>query len=315
MPVRSTGRRTGRSSTGRHAGATVLAYAVRWNAVSRGVDGRWYRTVPGCLDEWLADRPAKVDVLVEHAGRFDDADAPSEVHAEPVGEFTDFRADEIGLLTTARYAGADLAAETVDAIRSGALDSYSVHLRVVEAVDSGEVRGGEPVIDIVRAALVEAGPTHDPADPGALIVSLDGEQLRAAISVGADPPPDDASLEEGLRYLQGVSGVRVTLDDIADRDRRIDRAAAEQLDLAGHLARQLRRTRHAADQAYRDARAPWRRRGDVARGQQLDREAAQILADLTELCYGDSEIIRGLLVQAHVPPAMSPLERMLWFAR
>jgi phage head maturation protease len=292
----------------------VEAYAVRWGHVSRGsTDGRLYRTRAGCLDEWLAERPAKIDVLIGHGLTFDTAE-PSALLGESIGEFVDFRVDDVGLLTDARYSDSHLAGETLAAIKRGTIVAYSSHLRVFEVEDSGEMRGGEPVLDIMRAALVEAGPTHDPGDAGAVIVSVGTEQLRTASPAGAEPPAD-ASLDDALAYLSSVSGLSVTLDDVADRHRRIDQAARQQVRDAEWLASQLGKARRAAEQAYRDSRAPWRRSDDLTRAHQLEREADELEADLRELLYNDPAAIADVLARCGVPPKVSPLARIKGLAR
>jgi hypothetical protein len=46
------------------------------------------------------------------------------------------------------------------------------------------------IFEVTRATLNQSGPTHDPADPDALMVSIIEGRLRDALPFGVVPPPD-----------------------------------------------------------------------------------------------------------------------------
>jgi phage head maturation protease len=108
------------------------------------------RFQPGCFDRWLAREPAGVKVVVNH-GKQLNGDGPSLVLGEPVGAFTGFAADAVGLRTVAAYDRAPLATETLAAIRAGSLTAYSMHAWIVDSKPNGQARDGLLVFDVTDA--------------------------------------------------------------------------------------------------------------------------------------------------------------------
>ncbi len=286
----------------------VAAYALRWDTVSQGVNGRWYRSTPSCLDDWLAelpaDEPTSVPVLVGHGRRFD-SEERSDVLSEPVGEIVALYADDIGLRTIAEYHDTWLGRSTLDAIHDDVLRAYSAHLRVLETAESDELRDGLPVLDIVRAEMVEAGPTDDPVDPGAVIVRAGGRELREAeTGIGF------ATMDEALRFMAEASGITMTPEDAIERRRTIEAAAKQQVRDAEWVARQLAKTRRAIESAYADWRSPWSAPDDFTRMRELEREADELDADLRELLCNNPAAYRQLCAECGVGPKVTPTDRL-----
>jgi HK97 family phage prohead protease len=272
----------------------VVAYAARFGHLSRSEtgDGRpcWVRFRPGCFDRWRAGEPTGIRVLVNHAKRFND-DGPSLLLGEPVGTFTGFDVDAVGLRTVATYDETPLANETLAAIRRGTLTAYSLRASVIDSRPNGW-HDGLPVFDVVDAELIEAGPTPDPADEGARILSIGGTELPAQ-------PEPAMDLASALAYLTSVTGLTTerALERI-DTERRHARWKAEdQARAAESLARVIKHARRKIE-IYGAER---RHTGNAEAGQlwhaatRVERDA---LAELHELLCHDPALIRQVLARA-----------------
>jgi phage head maturation protease len=280
----------------------VEAYALRWDVAIRGAlaDGSaapaYYRVRADALNDWLAssERPAVI------------AD-----HDDQVGTFTEFTVDDIGLRTVAVYDDTDRAADVLDDIESGKVTAYSVHLIALETGDTGETREGLPVVDVLVAELGEAGPTDQPADPGAVIVSLSGQHLRDAAPAGPEP----ATVTDALAYLESVSGQRITVEDVDRHHSRIRQAAAADVDAIERLASRLAKTRRSAQTHWLNTRAPWRHPDDTRRYIELDREAAELEEVLRDAVCNDAELLAQLYTRYNILPAVTPMQRLVSLAR
>jgi HK97 family phage prohead protease len=291
-------------NTRTQGGREVIAYASRYGHLTQAEteDGEpcWVRFQPGCFDRWLDSGPSGIRVMVNHAKRLDD-DGPSLVLGEPVGEFTGFAADAVGLRTVAQYDTTPLATETLAAIRNGALTAYSLRATVVDSRPNGR-RDGQLVFDIVDAEVVEAGPTPDPADEDARILSVGGVELRAE----PQPAMDVAS---ALAYMTSVTGLSTecALQRIADERRQKHQQAQDRVAEAKSLARVIRHARRKID-IYGAER---RQTGNAEAGQlwlaatRVERDA---LAELHELLCHDRLLIADVLTRAGAGgPTPTPL--------
>jgi phage head maturation protease len=284
----------------------VAAYALRWSHISRSDRGQLLRFRRGCFDDWLAERPKDVPVLLEHGRRLDNFELRSELLSEPIGRVHWFQDDGEGLIAEAVYEGeSDLVQEVLDAIRAGTITAYSCHVSALEVEESGDVTpDGEPIFDVVRGEVVECGPTHDPDDAGALIITIDG-----GITPGGEYLRSESS---GCRSLGEVldriaaGGLVVTVEDPGDRRR----AARQRVDDAERVAIALAKARRAADIAYADSRSPWQRADDVSRALQLDRKGDELDEALSELLCHDPELVAEMCAHFRVPPKVELLDRL-----
>jgi HK97 family phage prohead protease len=277
----------------------IVAYAARYGYLTQAEtdDGTHclVRFQPGCFDRWLAREPAGVKVVVNH-GKQLNGDAPSLVLGEPVGTFTEFTADAVGLRTVAAYDATPLATETLAAIRDGVLTAYSLHARIADSKPTGQAREGLPIYDVTDAEVTEAGPTPDPADPNARILSAGGVELRAE----PDPALEPASV---LAYMSGVTGLDTgrALERIDQSKRHAERHARDQVRDAESLAQIVKRARR----RKLVHRAEWQATGynaaqDIARA--AARVEAEALNDLRELLCNDTRLVNMVLRSAGVEP-------------
>ena len=273
----------------------VVAYAARYGYLTGAeTDDGQLRFQPGCFDRWLATRPNGIKVVVNH-GKQLNGDRPSLVLGEPAGTFTHLDTDTVGMRTVATYDDTPLAAETLAAIRSGALTAYSLHARIVDSRPNGR-RDRLPVFDMTDAEMTEAGPTPEPADDGALILSAGGTELRA------EPQPA-LDLASALAYMTSVTGLTTerALQRIREGRRYVSWQAEQQVAAAESLARVIKR----ANRRRLVHSAEWRQTGntevqDIARAAaRVERNAREELAEL--LC-NDIRLVNQVLRAAGVEP-------------
>lgn len=272
---------------------TVVAYALTWDTLTpdktHGGDDCWVRVRRGALDRWLATR-ATVPV---HAS-----------HAEKVGQFVDFRADDRGLLTTAVYDDTPGGQRALDEIRGGRHRAYSCHLIADSSHLTGERHGGLPVYDIDRATLNEAGPTAEPADPTAEILTLAGADVRTA-----GLTLDDAG--DVITMLESITGLRT--DDVLNR-----RADAELNDKwrTQDTVRDVERVALALKKARRQAEvlhAEWRQTRVAATFElyhDAERDAELYDEALRELICHDQRLYDDLRARYGIGPKVTPLARI-----
>lgn len=266
----------------------ISAYLLRWQQVTLDEGGKPTRFTPESVEAWLDTAPTlRLDVD----------------HGDTAGEWTRFEVDEIGLLA---HGGIDertpAGRKAVQDIRSGRLVACSFHgLFTVPGADSRAA-----AYDVTDLQPVEGGPCSDPADPGAVIVSLDGEHLRAA-----EPwtqPLTFASIDDALAHLERLTGI--TADDV-QAQRRAQRQQVK--DVAGaieRLALRLAKARRAADSAWRDSRSPWRQAGDHDRIRDFDRQAADLDAELRELLCHDDALVADVYHRFRIPAPVTPMARL-----
>jgi phage head maturation protease len=276
----------------------VVAYAARFGhlSLSETGDGRpcLVRFTPGCFARWLASDPTGVEVVVNHAERLDGA-GPSAVLDEAIGTFSRFETDAVGLRTVAVYDSTPLATETLDAIRRGTLTAYSLRASVIDSRSNGRAKNGWPIFDILDAELTEAGPTPDPADQNARILSVGGLELRTQ----PDPAIEPTSVASILAYMSSITGLdnNRILEQIDNKRRHAKWRAQDQVAAAESLARVIKRARRKID-IFGSER---RHTGNAEAGQlwhaatRVEREA---LAELHELLCHDAALIRQVLARA-----------------
>jgi prohead serine protease len=276
---------------------TIVAYAVRWDVPSHGavdVDGTpadvVHRIRPGALDDWL------------RRWRDGETDAPTVAdHKHTIGRFTDLDADHIGLRTTAAYDNSDAARRMLADIDDGTVTAYSIRLAATDVEPTDETHNGLPVVDVLAADLVEAGPGRRVADPGAVIVEVDRRVLRTAWPA---PPAGDF-----LEHLTGLTGI--TRDHV-DRERRARRENVRQAaDDIERLARGLAAARRAADSAYRNSRSPWAKPSDYPEYLDAQRDADLLDDALRDAILHDPQLYRDLSARFRIPPKVSITSRML----
>ncbi len=165
---------------------TIEAYALTFDTdvLQEARDGgRCYvRYAAHAFDDWLAgDDPdhypdESLDVFLNHGWgprRFDTRGGVD----HPIGQVVQVRLDETGLWTRSVYDGDEHGAAVMELIRAGKLTQYSHRAEVREQEYVG-TRDGLPMYLITRAALIEVGPTDDPADAEARILTLGGEPVE-----------------------------------------------------------------------------------------------------------------------------------------
>jgi hypothetical protein len=217
-----------------------------------------------------------------------------------------FQTDEIGLLTEAVYdTRSELTRDVLDAIRSGVITGYSTHTQVFEEAETGEVRDGRPVVEVVRAELLEGGLTDDPADPGAVILGIADQHLRNATRVSEDPL-EGTSWDEALTYFESVTGVRLA-DEARDLGRRRENQTRNHIDSVDRIARRLAEVRSSAETACATSRS----NGDRSRAFDLGQEAEELDAELRELLLFDNNTLIDVMHRYRIPRRVTPLDRML----
>lgn len=270
-----------RSLAAQHLEHLVEAYAVRWDAPSLGrlTDGSpcWQVFRRGAFRNQIeADEMVGVPIVVNH-GFLPDTDYRSDLLAEPIGDLVYVEDDEIGLRTISLYRGdSPLADAAIKAMQSGDLTAYSLHADIRIAEPTGEEIEGIPVYELMVARLRECGPTQQPADEDAVIVSAGGVLLE---DVRDDFEHWDAELRDA-------------------------RESREQVDRVHRCVRVLREARTRADRVwgyYRDRIASLDEFAEAEA--ECDRHEAWLRDAVTPEAY------RGLI--ADLPPRISLQRRML----
>lgn len=277
---------------------TVEAYALTWSALSRGeVGGRpcWLRVGPDALADWLTEH-RDAPVVVNHGWQVGDDDRQaSPLFGAPVGRFASLAVDDYGLRTVAQYDATPEGDLALSGLRSGALVGYSCHLSVLEAEDTGEQVDGLPVMVATRAVLHEAGPTDDPADVGAYVLTIGGQPaVRSALAV--------------FEQVTGRSAADVA-QDIADEQRAREQAARDQVRTAEGLASALKKARRAASVAYGMWRT-YRKAADFDEYREADNAADRIDARLSEVLCHDAALYQQMVTTWQIPAKVSLTDRM-----
>lgn len=294
---------------------TVVAYACTWNTV-RDVDRSGQRVWRALTPESLAGiDPASVPLRTDH-------DGPT------LGRFVAIEPDDYGLLTKAVYDDTAAGRQALASIRSGQVVCYSIQVAVHEAIPLAETRDGEPVTEVVRGTVLDAGPATGiagnplvgPADSRARILAVGGQPVDPAAAAATramrvpsvDPDGAElaamsaAQLADEIAWFVGGDRVRELSADIDFEARRKDEAAGEQVRRIERAVSALRSARMRAESSYgwwlRHGRDPrdWRAFVD------FDAEADEHDAYLREHLYSD--VYR--IMTAGVPPKVSLMKRL-----
>ncbi|MCP2327601.1 HK97 family phage prohead protease [Hamadaea flava] len=278
----------------------IEAYVAVWGEVRSGEpDGGALWTIKDAdtFRDWLKRGPHRVPILVNHGRDYAD-DRASSVLSKPCGWWHQFTVDETGLRATGYLDDTPLGVQVAERIRSGELSSCSYRGGIRDCAPAG-VRDGEERVRLRAVDVSEAGPTSNPADPRAVILTLGGRPVRGrAATVRA------AFTEPELRAVLRALGT--TLDKErrhvqADRDRR--RFSAEDgAARAERIALVLRRKRHDANLQFQYARGALAQSGDFRRALDLQREADAVERDLMEQLYYDREAFAMLAERLGIPP-------------
>lgn len=260
----------------------LSAYLLRWGVTSEDEGNRLVRFTADSFRSWLDDDSAELPIHADHEG-------PS------VGRWERFEADEVGLLAHGHLDASPLGQKLARDIRDGRFTACSMHALILDT--GSEARDGDP-IDVLDATLVEGGPTAEPADPGAVIVSLDGHHLRDALPL------------DGLAFIESVTGRRITAEDVEGRHRERQQLMAEAAHDIERLALTLKRVRIAADTAWRSSRSPWRHPSDIRKMREFDAQAAELDALLRDACCNDRQLLADLRTRYRIPPAVTPMMRL-----
>lgn len=327
----------------------VEAYAVRWNTPTEGRTGDgmpcWQIFRRDAFDEWLATAMVVgTPVLVNHGQRLDSSER-SAVLAEPVGELLLAVADDYGLRTWSLFHETPLGDQVLAAIRRGALRAFSVHAPIGDSRHTGEFIGGEPVYELRKAGLRELGPTHEPADAGALILSIGGEPVehRAAYDV---EDLQDLPLEDFLDAFARVLGMPSLAEHAAGESVRAAEVFADLADVNATRAEQLLfEDRMEREHTRPEAADEWKRRleriigvlkeergralsdygwwrsrsfrdsRDASAYRESRAHADRVEADLLAHLDGDRTALRIVLGEYDVPHLPSDLDRIRDLAR
>jgi hypothetical protein len=196
-------------------GGMVTAYALRWNVpvLAKTVAGEacWVQYRNDSCDEWLSRQDAEEwpRVLLSHgwgpiAGDYRGG------FPDEIGQSVSVQRDEVGLLTTSALLESRSGTGPLDGIRRGDLRAFSAHCEVVESREIGRFKG-LPLFEVTRAWPVEFGPTHDPSDPGAVIVALGDlpiEQARARYAAEVAEMRARLGIEDESRWADDARALR-----------------------------------------------------------------------------------------------------------
>lgn len=230
----------------------IGAYLARWDVVTPTKRGSYLRTQVGCMDSWLSATPVRVPIVVAHEG-------------DPVGWWTHFEADNVGLLARGRLDDSPRGLEVARQIRDDEFVACSFRGRPRDSKEAGVTATGEIFLDLIDVVLVEGGPCVTPADPGALIIELDGVRLRDATQPpgpvycgwGLHPSPDEVLTAMENRWHARERQIRETIDLAKRLGSRLDdlqnALAAAWVDPDGiEVYLRLTRVEHDVDVALRD---------------------------------------------------------------
>lgn len=185
-------------------GRTVLAYCAVFDSPYEVSDehGRYIESINRSgFNRRLATLQSNPPMCLYNHGFLLGTRTPSERFSMPLGTpvLDEFRADTRGLLTVTRYAKTDLADETLELIRSGALVAQSFRGAIYQSRPMAG-RDGLRGIERMQLGLVDYGPTPTAVAREAEIVGV-RSQGQALLEQWAD-----LSDEERAELLPQMSG-------------------------------------------------------------------------------------------------------------
>lgn len=236
--------------------------------------------------------------LAAHGHDVDVDEFASVVH-QRVGWLVDAVTDERGMLGTFEFDDSPLGWTALEYVRSGVAAGFSVHLGESEARDAIGP-SGRPLVEVVSARLVEAGPVDFPADPECRAVTIAGR-------------PFAVNLGEAMAEIRAVTGLS---DEAALRRRRLDAAvvdshtARERREADEHRSRlvsAIKKLRRKAEVDYSEWVRTGRRRSDLYEtALAADREARACETELDELVFHDRSLKLAMFAKAGVESYRSP---------
>jgi phage head maturation protease len=292
----------------------VEAYAIRWGievpARTTAGDPCFVRYAPYSFDQDLfdnPDEPRQVDVLVGHGWP-----EPHETRAvrHPVGRLCYVRADDIGLRTWSIVDGTRDGVAALAAMEDGTYDAFSAHVEVLDSLIVDERDDGTLIYEVTAGRLVEIGPTSDPADPGAKILSVgnrDVDEVRAYADEMAEAEEREAfEAEERVEHANRVAReMRAAEEARLAEEQDFAERMAEQVAFVDALGRAIAESRSIATESYFE----WTRhhRGaDFTTALEADRDEREFLDELREACNYDRDLERRVLASAGAPAYRSP---------
>ena len=163
-------------------GRTVEAYAAVFDQPTeiRDVHGHYFETIDRTAFDVSIKRGAKVQVLFNHG--MDLYGNPSDRFTMPIGVAEQITADGRGLRTVTRISKTPLGDETLELMRSGAIDGFSFTAKPLRSKPIAAVHG-DGLRTVVRQelALREYGPAVFRAYADARVLALRSEQLAQQI--------------------------------------------------------------------------------------------------------------------------------------
>lgn len=286
----------------------IVGYLLRWHVEIRttvfGSGEVMARVLRGSLDSCLAQRGLRVPILVNH-GRAPFSADRSAVLGEPIGWWDELVADEYGLLGRGRLdLSKPLAVAAAERIRSGEWKALSFRADVVDDRKVG-TRDGLNRVDLTQLRLVEAGPTPNPADPGAVILAFDGRSMH-----GQEPLSDlgradvsfDELLAEAERVIPGLN-IAAAANDAGMRRLGREQRVQDIVERAERIVFVLRAKRNAAISEARWAGGALAGPGAFRAFLDARREAEAVEQDLLATINGDRDLL-ALLERAHDVPAL-----------
>lgn len=269
----------------------VTAYALRWGVRIPGVDDRGepcWTVVPraGGVEERTLDSTGEpVPVVVNHA-RALDTDKREPALATPVGHFVEFHSDSVGLWTRAIYEDSPLTQQTLALIRSGDITSYSVSGKPGWTEQRGREQG-HPVYEVHRMVVREAGPTPNPADPGARILTVDD---LPAIS----PERNLAAILAEVEQVTGISR-RAALLDVSIANHAAQRRTSDRVREIKSVAFAYHRAKDRAAILQAELAEPGRPAGTGDLWFEAQRAAKGYRAELTAMLCNDQTLLNEVL--------------------
>jgi len=258
---------------------TVEAYALTWgtDVPARTVDGRpcWVRYNERAFDrqcgfdgdpDWVDEDPPLV--MLNHGEGMRYGSRRGGI-GYPLGQVVNAEADDFGLWVRCLFDPSDEARTVVDLMGQGRLSAFSSYV-IPEASEEVGTRDGLPIFEVTEGWLIECGPTHEPSDTRAVILTVGGYEVE-------DRSEDYAAEARGREIVAGwLNDPRVQAQAQHTEERRIRRAEAAARRAEG-LARSARM--YAAVGAEERAR--------------------EVLGELVDAC-GDADLARDVLATAGI---------------
>jgi hypothetical protein len=127
---------------------------------------------------WTIRNYSSVEALFNHGQDVDGN--PTPVFADPIGTVTSLVPDDTGLLARIAFGRSVLAETTLRMIGSREVAAMSTRLKVYDADPEASARPYD-VLNVHRARMTELGPSTNPHDAGARILTVEGGGITCEI--------------------------------------------------------------------------------------------------------------------------------------